>query len=96
MSASTKPVVDLIIAAGLEAAFIGVGLRHGQAHVAVYSLSAAVDILEEGGMSREDARNLLYDHVRDLDFGEASPVWVEEMSVDELRLLTATGPTAVH
>lgn len=89
MSQFTNKKSDLVIAAGLEQAFLGVGVRHGKSNVAVYSLSIAVDLLEEGGMNREDARNMLYDRVREMDFGESTPIWVEEMSVDELRLLSA-------
>jgi hypothetical protein len=92
MAQSTKKKSELVIAAGLEQAFLGVGVRHGKSNVAVYSLSMAVDILHEGGMSREDARNMLYDRVREMDFGESTPIWVEEMSVDELRLLSSEIP----
>ena len=97
MSRFTNKKSDLVIAAGLEQAFLGVGVRHGKSNVAVYSLSGAVDILQEGGMSREDARNMLYDRVREMDFGESTPIWVEEMSVEELRLLaTDTEDDVVH
>ena len=96
MARSTSKSSDLIMTAGLESAFIGVGIRHGKSNVAVYSLTIAVDILQEGGMSREDARNMLYDRVRSMDFGDSTPVWVEEMTVDELRLLSSEEDGTVH
>lgn len=96
MTLSTKKTSELIIAADLEEAFIGVGIRRGQSNIAVYSLSIAVDLLEEGGMNREEARNMLYDRVHTLDFGESTPIWVEEMSVDELRLLSIAPHKSVH
>ena len=98
MSQSTKKKKsDLLIAEGLEDAFLGVGVRHGKPNVSVYSLTLAVDILADTGMSREEARNMLYDRIREIDMGASTPIWVEEMNVEELRLLAVdTDDDTVH
>lgn len=95
MAPYTKPS-ELILAEGFEEAFIGVGVRPGQPNVPVYSLSVAVDILCDQGMDRDDARHVIYDRVRSIDFGDRTPMWVEEMTVEELRHLVDGASAWVH
>jgi len=94
MATSIKP--ELVLVEGFEEAFIGVGIRRDGSNVTIYSLSVAVDILSEReGLDRDAARRVLYHRARDTGFGEASPVWVEEMTVDELRFLVVDS-SVVH
>ena len=94
MSRSTN--ADLILAAGFESAFLGVAIRPDGPNIAVYSMTEAVRILtERGGLDREEARRVLHERVRDIDLGDSTPLWVEEMTVDELRILASESET-VH
>ena len=86
---------EILLAADFEEAFLGVGWRAGLPKLAIYSISRAVTILEERGMSRADARALLYEQSQTVDMGELTPLWVEEMTLDELNFLTA-GESRVH
>ena len=79
----------ILLAAGFEEAFVGIGCRSGLPKVAIYSIPKAVDIMVARGMDREEAREFLYEHSQSTYVGEATPLWVEEMSLDELRFITA-------
>ena len=79
----------ILLAAGFEEAFVGIGCRSGLPKVAIYSIPKAVEILEARGMDREEAREFVYEHSQSTYVGEATPLWVEEMSLDELRFITA-------
>ena len=84
----------ILLAAGFEDAFIGIGCRSGSPKLAIYSIPKAVEILEARGMDREEAREFLYEHAESTDVGECTPMWVEEMSLDDLRWVT--GGDRVH
>ena len=87
---------DLVLAEGLEEAFLGVGIRRDGPNVTVYSIPRAVNLLcSRLGFERDEARQFLYDRMQDVDLGEGTPVWVEEMTVEELRGLMTQPPT-VH
>jgi hypothetical protein len=86
----------ILLAADFEAAFLGVGWRVGCPRLAIYSIARAVTILEARGMSREDARELLYEQSQTVDLGELTPLWVEEMTVEELHFMTTGGDWRVH
>jgi len=79
----------ILLAAEFEEAFLGVGWRVGSPKLAVYSIPRAVAILEARGMSRLDARELLYEQSQTVDVGELTPLWVEEMTLDELNTILA-------
>jgi len=82
---------DLLLAEGLNAAFLGIGLREGQPDVAVYSIQRALAVYITHGMSEAEAREHLDRvHVSN-DVGELTPVWVDETTVDQL-----VTPQTVH
>ena len=85
----------ILLAEGFEEAFFGVGCRVGLPKLAIYSIPKAVTLLERRGMSRTEARAYLYAQADDVDLGTHTPVWVEEMTVDELRLMVR-GDHQVH
>ena len=86
----------ILLAADFEEAFLGVGWRIGLPKLAIYSIPRAVTILEARGMSREDARALLYEQSQTMDLGEHTPLWVEEMTVRELQSFTRAEGGVVH
>ena len=90
----------VVLVAGYEEAFIGVGVRSGSFHhtpVAVYSMSLAVDLLvARRGIDSHEARRYLYDFVRQIDMDEGTPIWVEEMTLDELHSIVRGQPEVVH
>ncbi len=49
---------DLLLAEGLNAAFLGIGLREGQPDVAVYSIQRALAVYITHGMTESEARCL--------------------------------------
>lgn len=82
---------DLLLAEGLNAAFLGIGLREGQPDVAVYSIQRALAVYITHGMTESEAREHLDRvHVSN-DVGELTPVWVDETTVDQL-----VTPQTVH
>ena len=86
----------VVLVAGYEEAFVGVGVRSGSTPVAVYSMSLAVDLLiARRGIDSHEARRYMYDFVRQIDMDEGTPVWVEEMTLDELHSIVGH-PEVVH
>ena len=76
----------MLLADGLDDAVIGVGRRCGQPDLVVYSIERCVQILvERDGMDEEEAREFLEFNAFGGWFGDSTPVWVEEMNVEEIR-----------
>ena len=82
---------DLLLAEGLNAAFLGIGLREGQPDVAVYSIQRALAVYITHGMTESEAREHLDRvHVSN-DVAQLPPVWVYETTVEQL-----VTPQTVH
>ena len=73
----------LLLATGLDKAFIGVGRRCSQPSVAVYSIPKAIQILQQDGMTEDEAREYLEFNSIGAWVGSRTPVWVEVMTIDE-------------
>jgi hypothetical protein len=74
----------MLLADGLDAAFLGVGRRCGQKEVAVYSIPKAIDLLvTRDGMSAEDAEEYLECNSIGAWVGDETPVWLEVMTLEE-------------
>ena len=86
----------IMLAAGFEDAFLGVGCRIGLPKLAIYSIPKGVAILEAKGMTREDARAFLYEQSETIDVGDATPMWVEEMSMADLHWVLGRTDQRVH
>ena len=77
----------LILADGFEEAFIGVSHRYGfDAPVAAYDRDKCIDILMKEGMDREVAEEHFAFNVLGAWVGEATPVFVEVTSLEQLEL----------
>ena len=73
----------MLLADGLEEAFLGVGRRFGQKDVAVYSIPKAIDLLvTRDGMSAEDAEEYLECNSIGAWVGDETPLWLESMDVE--------------
>ena len=73
----------MLLADGLEEAFIGVGRRYGQKDVAVYSIPKAIDVLvKRDGMSVEEADEYLEFNSIGAWVGEETPLWLESMDLE--------------
>ena len=73
----------MLLADGLEDAFIGVGRRCGQKDVAVYSIPRAINVLvTRDGMSVEEADEYLEFNSIGAGVGEETPIWMEAMDLE--------------
>ena len=74
----------MLLADGLEAAFLGVGRRCGQKDVAVYSIPKAIDLLvTRDGMSAEEAEEYLEFNSIGAWVGDETPIWLEITTLEE-------------
>ena len=74
----------MLLADGLEAAFLGVGRRCGQKDLAVYSIPKAIDLLvTRDGMSAEDAEEYLEFNSIGAWVGDETPIWLEITTLEE-------------
>ena len=86
---------QILLADGLEGAFLGIGRRCGQPDLAIYSIPKAIRILvTRDGMSEDEAREYLEFNSIGAWMGTHTPVWVEVMSLDQLHHLV--DPGTVH
>jgi hypothetical protein len=73
----------MLLADGLDEAFIGVGRRCGQKDVAVYSIPKAIDLLvTRDGMTAEDAEEYLEFNSIGAWVGDETPIWMEAMDME--------------
>lgn len=79
----------LLLADGLDEAFLGIGRRCGQPDIAVYSIERAVRVLVKQGMPPEEALEYLEFNTVGAWVGPTTPLWVEHMTVKELRTLVS-------
>lgn len=73
----------VLLATGLENAFIGIARRAGQKDVAVYSVQKAIQALIEQGIEEDSAREYLEFNSIGSWVGDITPVWLEEMDLVE-------------
>ena len=84
-----NPSGDLLLATGLEEAFVGVGRRCGQEEVAVYSIQKAIAVLMKEGATEEEAREYLEFNSIGAWVGPLTPVWLEAMTLSEFYNMSA-------
>ena len=91
MTLSLDNQMDLLLADGLEKAFLGVGRRCSQPDVAVYSIEKSVEVLmEESDLGFEEALEYLEFNTIGAWVGDQTPVWVHEMTLSEaLEMVSA-------
>lgn len=83
---------QILLASGLEGAFLGVGRRCGQPDLAIYSIPKAIHILvTRDGITEGEAREYLEFNSIGAWVGPHTPVWMEVMSLDQLHRLVDDG-----
>jgi hypothetical protein len=76
----------ILLADGLEQAFVGIGRRCGQPDVAVYAIGKAVEVLcRRDGMSAIEAIEFLEFNTIGAWVGATTPMWVEVMDIDDAK-----------
>ena len=71
---------DMLLADGLEAAFIGVTANHHHPQVAVYSVEKCIQVLmDRDGMDREGAEEFLQFNTLSAYMGKHGPLFVAEV-----------------
>ena len=81
-----KDDADLLLADGFDDALIGIGQRCGQPDVAIYSIPLALGILvSRDGMEPDEAREYLEFNTLGAWVGPKTPIWVDPLTVSELR-----------
>ena len=84
----------MLLADGLDAAFLGVGRRCGQKDVAVYSIPRAVNLLvARDGMSIEEADEYLEFNSLGAWVGDETPLWLEAMDLETYLSGESSSPT---
>jgi len=74
----------MLLADGLDEAFLGVGKRGCQKDVAVYSIPKAIDVLvQRDGMSAEEAEEYLEFNSIGAWVGDETPIWLEITTLEE-------------
>ena len=73
----------LLLARGLEEAFIGIGRRCGQEDIAVYDVKKAIEILMRDGITEGEAREYLEFNSIGAWVGPNTPLWLEPMTLPE-------------
>ena len=67
---------EALLADGFDAAIVGIGERCGQPPIVVYDAEKCIDILIEGGMSREDAEEYFGFNTLGAWMGEGTPLFM--------------------
>jgi len=71
----TIPGEDVLVADGLESAFLGIECREGTPR-AVYSVELAIAALNKQGMTHEEATEYFWFNCAGASVGDQTPVWV--------------------
>jgi hypothetical protein len=72
-------VEDVLLAEGLEEAFIGLGERCGQPPIAVYDIDKVIKLLMAEGHDYEEAVEHLEFNVLESWFGDRTPIFIRKL-----------------
>ena len=79
--------VDVMTAAGLDNALIGIAQRCGQPTLAIYSVPSVIEILmDRDGMSEEEACEFFTFNIEGAWVGPMTPVFVHPCSAGDLQM----------
>jgi len=67
----------MLEADGLKKAFLGIGRRCGQPDIAVYSIPKVLEVLQEDGMTYEEAVEYFEFNTLGAWVGEETPMWMQ-------------------
>lgn len=73
----------MMLADGLDKAFVGVAIPFGEKIRAVYDIDKIIEILQEQGMSNDDAEEYFDFNIACSYVGEQTPIFMHAMSVNK-------------
>ena len=73
----------MLEADGLKKAFLGIGRRCGQPDIAVYSIPKVLEVLQEDGMTYEEAIEFFEFNTLGAWVGEETPMWLQLLEVND-------------
>jgi len=72
----------MMLADGLDKAFVGVAFPFGEKIRAVYDIDKVIEVLQDQGMSHEDAQEYFDFNIAGSYVGEQTPIFMHAMSVN--------------
>ena len=82
---SLSELEDILLADGLEAAFIGIG-RQFNTPIAVYSRSKAIQCFIDQGMTEEEAEEFFEFNTAGAYVGEQTPIFIDDSNLTDHSL----------
>ena len=73
----------MVLAEGLDKAFVGVAFSFGEKIRAVYDIDKVIEELQEQGMSHEDAQEYFDYNIAGAYEGAQTPIFMHAMSVNK-------------
>jgi hypothetical protein len=73
----------MVLADGLDKAFVGVAFAFGDKIRAVYDIDKVIEELQEQGMSHEDAQEYFDYNIAGSYVGDQTPIFMHAMSVNK-------------
>ena len=73
----------MVLADGLDKAFVGVAFSFGEKIRAVYDIDKIIEELQEQGMSHEDAQEYFDYNIAGSYVGDQTPIFMHAMSVNK-------------
>jgi len=74
---------NMVLADGLDKAFVGVAFCFGEKIRAVYDIDKIIEELQEQGMSHEDAQEYFDYNIAGAYEGDQTPIFMHAMSVNK-------------
>ena len=74
---------NMVLADGLDKAFVGVAFSFGEKIRAVYDIDKVIEELQEQGMSHEDAQEYFDYNIAGAYEGDQTPIFMHSMSVNK-------------
>lgn len=74
---------NMVLAEGLDKAFVGVAFSFGEKIRAVYDIDKIIEELQEQGMSHEDAQEYFDYNIAGSYVGDQTPIFMHAMSVNK-------------
>ena len=74
---------NMVLADGLDKAFVGIAFSFGEKIRAVYDIDRVIEELQEQGMSHEDAQEYFDYNIAGSYVGHQTPIFMHAMSVNK-------------
>ena len=74
---------NMVLADGLDKAFVGIAFAFGEKLRAVYDIDKVIEELQEQGMSHEDAQEYFDYNIAGSYVGDQTPIFMHAISVNK-------------